>query len=1012
MTMSSRALVCALFVLLATPAQGGAATYRGVGELPLFKFEDQPLTDRTDLRVNVATGNLLVRTLDLSVAGRGLPLQITRTYNNLTHSYDGDIGHGQKLSVGRNVRIALASDGLTATVEGTSGYEAPFRKNADGSWQTPLGFNATLTRATDSTWSLRFHATGERWNFHSDGLLASVRDKNNNAITVNYDSSRYVTSLTDTQARAFTFTYTTARDVATITDPAGRKITYAYANGDLTSVTDTAGNITRYTFAEAGGTGDLVEILDPRGNATKIEYDTSHRVTRIVRVTDTTTLTGPATTFRYATGDTRCATGTTSTVVTDPRGNPTVHCIDGEHRVRSTIDAAGRTQGTEYDSNSNVIRLSDGLSNLTTATYDADSRFQGGKSPTGFSFSYGYSAPSTTRGTDYYLPRSFTSAQGHSTDFTYDASGNLKTTTDRTTQNGTTLNYNANGTVSSVVDGRGKVTSMTYDAKGNLATWTPPAPLGAHTFGYDTISRVTSVRDGKGQTRTYAYDNADRPTKVTYANAATVSYVYDGNGNITSRTDATGTTSYVYDALNRQTRKTLPGGATITYVYDAAGNMTSYTDGGGTVTYTYNNLNLVDSLTEPGGYRTTFGYNVANSRTRTAFPNGVVEDRTYDTAQRIQTIVAKTSAGTTLTSFSYDYRDAAGADRGLRTAVTDKTGDRTAYSYDSHDRLTRAVRTNGTVTERDWRYAYDAGGNRTQEQEVVTGYLRGYTYNDANQVVARNGETYGYDANGNELSNGAGRTLGYDAKDHTTSMQVSGSAAETMRYAGTTQNERVFTDGVYDYTYTNGLLGIGGLSGTDGYTAHTTRDPSGGLVGLRRGSTRSYYLTDGLGSVVQIQGSSGSTEQTHAYDPFGKDEGSSGNVSQPWRFAGQYYDSNGLYKMGVRWYDPRAGRWTQPDPLMSPADLKQGNRYTYAGADPVNQVDADGRILLCLLVRDCREKVAKPAARTAGRVGGFVARKAPPVCYLISSAGSKDRNTWGDDLTDAVQCMFSIPDND
>lgn len=56
--------------------------------------------------------------------------------------------------------------------------------------------------------------------------------------------------------------------------------------------------------------------------------------------------------------------------------------------------------------------------------------------------------------------------------------------------------------------------------------------------------------------------------------------------------------------------------------------------------------------------------------------------------------------------------------------------------------------------------------------------------------------------------------------------------------------------------------------------------------------------------------------------------------------------------------------------------------------------------------------MAKPAARTAGRVGGFVVRKAPPVCYLISSAGSKDRNTLSDDLTDAAQCMLSIPDND
>jgi RHS repeat-associated protein len=37
-------------------------------------------------------------------------------------------------------------------------------------------------------------------------------------------------------------------------------------------------------------------------------------------------------------------------------------------------------------------------------------------------------------------------------------------------------------------------------------------------------------------------------------------------------------------------------------------------------------------------------------------------------------------------------------------------------------------------------------------------------------------------------------------------------------------------------------------------------------------------------------------------------------VPQPYRYTGAYLDPTGLYKMGARYYDPQAGRFTQPDP--------------------------------------------------------------------------------------------------
>ena len=52
--------------------------------------------------------------------------------------------------------------------------------------------------------------------------------------------------------------------------------------------------------------------------------------------------------------------------------------------------------------------------------------------------------------------------------------------------------------------------------------------------------------------------------------------------------------------------------------------------------------------------------------------------------------------------------------------------------------------------------------------------------------------------------------------------------------------------------------------GTKGYT----RDPAGGLVGIR-GANRSYYLFDGLGSVVAVTNANGGVTNSYTYDPYG-----------------------------------------------------------------------------------------------------------------------------------------------
>ncbi len=62
-----------------------------------------------------------------------------------------------------------------------------------------------------------------------------------------------------------------------------------------------------------------------------------------------------------------------------------------------------------------------------------------------------------------------------------------------------------------------------------------------------------------------------------------------------------------------------------------------------------------------------------------------------------------------------------------------------------------------------------------------------------------------------------------------------------------------------------------------------------------------------------------------------------------WLYRNELTETDGLVKVGVRWYDPAVGRFLQPDPWLG--DIYQPltlNAYAYCVNDPVNAVDPDG----------------------------------------------------------------------
>lgn len=186
--------------------------------------------------------------------------------------------------------------------------------------------------------------------------------------------------------------------------------------------------------------------------------------------------------------------------------------------------------------------------------------------------------------------------------------------------------------------------------------------------------------------------------------------------------------------------------------------------------------------------------------------------------------------------------------------------------------------------------------------------------------------------------------MAYNAKEHTSSITPPGQSPIALTYDGAGQSRLV---SIGTTSFTTGLQGIDSMTTPVG-TTYFTRDPSGNLISERTPSGTYYYLFNNIGSVTGLVDSSGNLAATYHYAPYGALTSSSGpaatSVQAVFGFAGGLWlPSVGLYKFGVRYYNPATGRWLQQDPLAGTMLLPTTmNRYVYAGDNPVNFVDVSG----------------------------------------------------------------------
>jgi RHS repeat-associated protein len=364
-------------------------------------------------------------------------------------------------------------------------------------------------------------------------------------------------------------------------------------------------------------------------------------------------------------------------------------------------------------------------------------------------------------------------------------------------------------------------------------------------------------------------------------------------------------------------------------------------------------------------------------RTQTNYPNGVSLFFTYDASNRTTRVIGKKPAsGAILTDFSYEWKDAAGFDRALRQSVTDKTGNKTTYTYDQLNRLkTAEERSSVGALLNSYLYSYDANSNRTRKTE--NGAMTTCTYNAVDEMTSLTSggstTTYSYDANGNDIGHSGGRSFEYNAKDQLIKATPAGGSPISMGYTDTRMFKRVSAGSTTFVT--SSLLGLGREHPT-----FYTRDDEGILVSMHSIEGTFYFLYDGLGSTAALTDSSGNIAATYKYEPFGTVTASTGAVTNPYRFLAAYAvyvdPTPGWLKMGTRYYAPSLGRFGQRDPIKGGAL----NAYDYAAQDPINIVDPDGTLKIWCVGWGAKKvcRWAKRAVRSILRKGRRAVKRVPP----------------------------------
>jgi RHS repeat-associated protein len=268
--------------------------------------------------------------------------------------------------------------------------------------------------------------------------------------------------------------------------------------------------------------------------------------------------------------------------------------------------------------------------------------------------------------------------------------------------------------------------------------------------------------------------------------------------------------------------------------------------------------------------------------------------------------------------------------------------------------LARPAATTNPPTGETYRdYSYDPVGNRLTEVSNAGTTTHGYNSADRLTSTTAPGNVvtaYTFDSNGNQTAAGA-RTFTYDLADRLKTATISGTT-ETYTYAGdgtrlsaaTGSQANKTTKFLWDRAF--GLPQLAIERNGNNALLRSYRYAFGRLS-QTAGSSTYYYHPDGLGSVADVTGSTGTALSWAEYYPYGiiRQAGADRTAPavDPFRFAGQQLDATtGLYYLRARQYDPGTGRFLSTDPVSPAIAVPYTAAYGYVKNRPILGTDPSG----------------------------------------------------------------------
>ena len=636
----------------------------------------------------------------------------------------------------------------------------------------------------------------------------------------------------------------------------------------------------------------------------------------------------------------------------DPRGYETTFAYDTAYRLTSETNAANNVTSYAYDLMSNLTGTTDALNRTTNYTYDDFDRLT--------KITYPEASPGAGRLEEnfaYDLAGNLltkTDQAGRVTTFCYDTVNRMTSTIDPA-QKTTAYEYNARSQQTAIVDAINQRYEFVYDALGQRTQ--EKKGTATKSFVFDGAGNRTQRTDYNSAVTNYIYDTLNRLTTISYPDTTSATYGYDVLSRLTTATNLTGAVTIAYDNRSRVSSVTDVFGQTVSYLYDANSNRTQLSlNAAASATYQYDVVNRLTQLTDATSLNATFAYDAANKLTSRTLPNGVVTTSQYDGLNRL-TRLTHAKSGNTLADFQYQLNAVNSI-----TQMVDGAGTHN-YTYDTRDRLTAATHPNQTNES----YTLDDVGNRTASHQGSS-----YGYQAFNRLITANSSSFGYNANGNLTSKSEGSgswTYTWDYENRL--KQASKSGGVTVAYSYDALGRRVqrtsSTGAITKFVY-DGADVVRDLDGSGNTIADYVNGP--GIDNKLRqsiGGTALYFLQDHLGTTRAFADASGNLTSSLDYDSFGTV--SSGSGSTRYNYTGRELDSEiGLIYYRVRWYDPQQGRFISEDPIGFAGGA---NFYSYVGNDPINALDPFG--LCAQKPKPCdtsQQAVERAARRVANKVNG------------------------------------------